>query len=192
MAKTTVQYQFADIGQNRENWQAARERLQRFNDPATPDAERAELLPLLFGQAEGASVTPPLFVAAGHNVRLGKKVFVNLGLTISGSAPVIIGDYTLIAPWVQIHSTTHPVDPWERQQVAFTAKPVTIGENVWIGAGAIICPGVTIGDHAVIGAGSVVTQDVPRCTLVAGNPASVVRALDEPDMATIYLKRQEG
>ncbi|MDR3429897.1 sugar O-acetyltransferase [Silvimonas sp.] len=189
MAAKSIPTQFEDISRD-DSWARTKDLLRQFNNPALSWEESQALLPQMFAQCEGATATPPLFMGGGRNIRLGKKVYINQGLTISGGAPVSIGDYTLIAPWVQIHATTHPVDPWERQQVAFTAKPISIGENVWIGAGAIICPGVTIGDHAVIAAGAVVSQDVARCTLVAGNPAQVVRQLDEPDMATIYAKRE--
>ncbi len=159
--------------------------LKQFNNSA-PD-ERPELIQALFANAEQVTIYPPLYLSRGWEVELGRKVMINLGVSILGGAPIKIGDHSLIGPHVQIISISHPVDPTERQQYAFTAKPVNIGSNVWIGAGAIICPGISIGDHSVVGAGAVVTHDVPRCTLVAGNPARIIRQLEEPDITTLYL-----
>ncbi|XZG70264.1 sugar O-acetyltransferase [Chitinibacteraceae bacterium HSL-7] len=176
---------------NRARWRREQELLVSYNDPRTPWPEREAALAEMLGElGEGSSVSSPVYLSRGSQIRIGRKVFINFGVTLSGMADITIGDYTLIAPNVQLHTVTHPVDPYERQQVAFIARPITIGQNVWIGAGAIICPGVTIGDHSVIGAGSVVTRDVPACTFAAGNPCRVIRELDPPDMATLYARRQ--
>ncbi|WP_051710377.1 sugar O-acetyltransferase [Andreprevotia chitinilytica] len=181
-----TRFRFEDIGKGRDDWMRERELLQRFNDEHTSHEERQALLLELFAEAEGANVSPPLLLARGRQVQLGRKVFINSNVAIGGGAPVTIGHHTLIGPNVQIITGTHPVDPAERQRWAFWAAPITIGENVWIGASAIICGGVTIGDHSVIGAGSVVTKDIPACVLAAGNPCRVIRELDPPDPATLY------
>jgi maltose O-acetyltransferase len=104
---------------------------------------------------------------------LGDLVFINTGCVILDSAPVHIGDATLIGPGVQIYCAEHHRDPEKRKAGLEIAKPVNIGENVWIGGGAIILAGVTIGDDAIIGAGSVVTKDVASGVTVVGNPARV-------------------
>ena len=191
MSEDLIRYRFEDIKDSPGGAQR-RGILSRFNDVTLPWAERQALLPQLFTLSGSAGVTPPLNLSGIHPVQLGHRVFINMGLTIAASAPINIGDYTLIGPHVQIHTATHPVDPFERQQWAFWARPVHIGQNVWIGAGVIICPGVRIGDHSVVAAGSVVVSDVPACTLVGGNPAKVIRALDAPDMSRIYALREAG
>lgn len=191
MSDDLIRYRFEDIKPSPERaraWAA----VQRFNDNATPPEERRALIQQLFVCADdSANVTAPLNYGGGHPVKLGRKVFINAGLTLGAAAPVEIGDYTLIGPHVQIHTATHPVDPMERQRWAFWGQPVRIGQNVWIGAGAIICPGVSIGDHSVVAAGSVVVADVPACTLVGGNPARFIRQLDAPDMDTLYALRED-
>ncbi|AOY01093.1 sugar O-acetyltransferase [Jeongeupia sp. USM3] len=186
MSDTTIRYAFSDLGREPGDWRNEVELLRRFNDWHTDDDARAAIIAELFGNAGDVRILPPLTVARGRDFSFGHKVFINCGAMLSGGAPVRIGAHTLIGPNVHIHATTHPVDPTERQRWAFWAKPITIGENVWIGAGAVICAGVTIGDHSVIGAGAIVTRDVPACVLAAGNPAQVVRQLEPPDMATLY------
>ncbi|AMC36143.1 sugar O-acetyltransferase [Janthinobacterium sp. B9-8] len=185
----TIYYHFSDLESiDPTPFIAEHALLKQFNN-STHD-ERSKLIQALFAKAEQVTIYPPLYLSRGWEVELGRKVMINLGVSILGGAPIRIGDHSLIGPHVQIISVSHPVDPTERQQYAFTAKPVRIGSNVWIGAGAIICPGVCIGDHSVVGAGAVVTRDVPRCTLVGGNPARIIRTLKEPDPATLYLDSQ--
>ncbi|GHD62564.1 sugar O-acetyltransferase [Jeongeupia chitinilytica] len=192
MRPDTIRYAFSDLGRHPDAWRREVELLGRFNAGIDDDAERAAVLAELLAESDGAKLIPPVVIVRGRDIHLGHKAFVNAGTLISGGAPIRIGAHTLIGPNVQIHATTHPVDPTERQRWAFWARPITIGENVWIGAGAVICAGVTIGDHSVIGAGSVVTRDVPACVLAAGNPAQIVRELDPPDMATLYSEWAES
>ncbi|WP_288841552.1 sugar O-acetyltransferase [uncultured Deefgea sp.] len=183
-----VCFPFSDLG-SETHWQREGELLHRFNHlPPEAQHERPELLKALFAQADEVIISPPLAIARGHLITLSRKVFINYNAQIAAApgAPITIGHHTIIAPNVQIQTGTHPVDPTERQKWAYCAKGITIGNNVWIGAGAIICGGVTIGDHSVIGAGSVVTRDVPSCVLVGGNPAHVIRELTPPDESTLY------
>ncbi|WP_297575789.1 sugar O-acetyltransferase [uncultured Deefgea sp.] len=183
-----VCFPFSDLG-SETHWQREGELLQRFNHlPPEAQHERPELLKALFAQADEVIISPPLAIARGHLITLSRKVFINYNAQIAAApgAPITIGHHTIIAPNVQIQTGTHPVDPTERQKWAYCAKGITIGNNVWIGAGAIICGGVTIGDHSVIGAGSIVTRDVPSCVLVGGNPARVIRELTPPDESTLY------
>jgi maltose O-acetyltransferase len=123
---------------------------------------------------------------------VGDHFYCNFDCLILDSAPVTIGDNCLMAPGVHIYTATHPLNPESRQNFLQTnppdpnyfelAKPVTIGNQVWIGGRAIICPGVTIGDNVVVGAGSVVTKDVPSNVVVGGNPAMIIRYLDGADV----------
>jgi maltose O-acetyltransferase len=141
--------------------------------------ERRRILRELFG-AGGDSVwmQPPFFCDYGSNIRLGHRVFFNFNCIVLDVCEVIIGDYTLFGPAVQIYTATHPMNAELRRQQEF-AKPITIGSDVWVGGGAILCPGVRIGDRSVIGAGSVVTRDVPAGVFAAGNPCRVVREITE-------------
>lgn len=155
----------------------AREILVRYNamSAANPD-ERFPLLAMLFGAVgPGASIEPRFVCDYGTNIRIGRSLFVNYDCVFLDCAPITIGDDVQIGPAVQIYTALHPLDPVTRRAGLETAAPVTVGNNVWIGGGAILCPGITIGDDAVIGAGSVVTRDVPAGMLVAGNPARVLK-----------------
>lgn len=141
--------------------------------------ERRKILRKLFG-AGGDSVwmQPPFFCDYGTNIRLGHRVFFNFNCIVLDVCEVRIGDYTLFGPAVQIYTATHPMNAQLRRQQEL-AKPIEIGADVWVGGGAIICPGVRIGDRSVIGAGSVVTRDVPPSVFAAGNPCRVLREITE-------------
>ncbi|MGE0280293.1 MAG: sugar O-acetyltransferase [Rhizobiaceae bacterium] len=133
-------------------------------------------LKTLIHAGEGSRIEAPFHCPYGFNIRLDGSVFLNAGCVILDTAPVHIGDGTLIGPAVQIYCAEHHKDPELRAQGLEIARPVTIGSHVWIGGGAIILGGVTIGDRAVVGAGAVVTKDVPADATVVGNPARVVGA----------------
>ncbi len=141
--------------------------------------ERQRLLNELFGKETDAWIQPPFFCDYGSNIVLGTKVFFNFNCVVLDVMPVTIGDNVLFGPAVQIYTATHPISAVERRKWLESARPITIGSDVWVGGGAVICPGVTIGDRSVIGAGSVVTRDIPPDVFAAGNPARVVRRLDE-------------
>ena len=157
----------------------ARRLLVLYNATAMEDKDRrAELIKELVGAAgEGVWIEPPFQCDYGSNIRLGKGVFINFNCVILDCREVHLGDGTLIAPAVQIYTGFHPTDPEVRKTGRELAAPVRIGANVWIGGGAIICPGVTIGDNTTIGAGSVVLKDVPANVIAAGNPCRVIRSL---------------
>lgn len=138
-------------------------------------AGRAILTELLGSLGEGGMVRPPLFVDLGHNLHIGARTFVNFHLTALDVARITIGDDCQIGPNVQLLTPTHPIDPQPRRDKVEAAKPITIGDNVWLGGGVIVCPGVTIGENSVIGAGSVVTRDIPANVVAVGNPARVIR-----------------
>jgi maltose O-acetyltransferase len=142
-------------------------------------AERRRIVIELFGTG-GTSVLmqPPFFCDYGSNIHLGERVFFNFNYVVLDVCTVTIGDFTMFGPAVQIYTATHPMNAELRRRQEY-GKPVTIGADVWVGGGAIICPGVTVGAGTVIGAGSVVTRDVPGGVFAAGNPCRVVRAIDE-------------
>jgi len=159
--------------------------------PEDDPAARFTGLQALFGSMAGPCIVkPPFTVEYGINIHLGAWVFVNSGANFMDSAPITIGDRAAIGPNVQFVTVTHPIRPEDRFGDAdpdavppFTvqtfARPITIGAEAWIGAGAIIMPGVTIGAGAVVGAGSVVTKHVPDRMIVAGNPARIIRSVDD-------------
>src|SRR3954466_3298762 len=158
----------------------ARDLCQALN--ATREAqqqERRRIVTELFG-AGGESVwmQPPFFCDYGWNILLGERVFFNFNCVVLDVCEVKIGDFTLFGPSVQIYTATHPLNAELRRKQEF-AKPIEIGSDVWVGGGAILCPGVKIGSKSVIGAGSVVTRDVPDGVFAAGNPCRVIREITE-------------
>ena len=120
---------------------------------------------------------PPFYCDYGYNITTGEKVFFNYNCVVLDVMRVTIGNRTLFGPNVQIYTATHPMDYRERAAGLEYARPVVIGDDVWVGGGAVICPGVTVGDRTVIGAGSVVTRDLPPDVFAAGNPCRVIRRL---------------
>lgn len=140
-------------------------------------AERQRLLAELLGRESDVWIQPPFFCDYGSNIELGCKVFFNFNCVVLDVAPVIIGSNVLFGPAVQIYTATHPMSASVRRKGIESAKSIIIGSDVWVGGGAIICPGVTIGDRSVIGAGSVVTRDIPSDVFAAGNPARVIRTI---------------
>lgn len=157
----------------------AQELLERYN--ATSHAEqalRSQLLRDLLGDVgDGVVVHPPFRCDYGRHISIGAGTFVNYDCIVLDVAPVRIGNACQIATRVQLLTATHPVDPATRRAGWESAKPVTIGDNVWLGGGVIVCPGVAIGDDTVVGAGAVVTRDLPAGVVAAGNPARVLRGV---------------
>lgn len=156
---------------------SARVWMDRFNlTPGLSPSDSAKLLREKLGSVgAGSFVRAPFHCDYGFNIKLGSGVFMNFGCVILDVVPVEIGDMTQIGPNVQILTADHPRDPELRAQGLEFGRPIKIGKNVWIGAGAMIMPGVSIGDNALIGAGSVVTRDVPAGVTVKGNPARAAR-----------------
>ncbi|MET7420456.1 sugar O-acetyltransferase [Dactylosporangium sp. NPDC005555] len=151
----------------------------RFNtmDP-TDQAGRREVLTSLLGRyGEGAYIRPPLRCDYGYQTSFGARAFANWGLVCNDVATITVGDDVQIGPGVQLLTSTHPLEPGPRRDKWEAAKPIVIGDNVWLGGGVIVCPGVTIGADTVVGAGSVVVRDLPSGVLAVGNPARIVRAL---------------
>ena len=157
----------------------ARDLCQEFNATREDQtAARSRLMRELFAQETDVWIQPPFYCDYGTNIALGQKVFFNFNCVVLDVMPVSIGNNVLFGPAVQIYTATHPIEAAVRRQWLEFAKPVTIGSDVWVGGGAIICPGVKIGDRCVIGAGSVVTRDIPDDVVAVGNPCRVIRCTD--------------
>jgi maltose O-acetyltransferase len=141
--------------------------------------ERTRILKCLIpNSGEGLWLQPPFYCDYGSNMELGEKIFFNFNCVVLDVMKVTIGSRTLFGPNVQIYTATHPINWKERASGVEFAKPVAIGEDVWVGGSAVICPGVSIGDRTIIGAGSVVTKDIPSDVFAAGNPCRVIRHLN--------------
>ena len=151
-------------------------------------ASRQELLRDLFAWfGDRSEIVGPFQCDYGCHIRAGSGVFLNFGCVILDCAEVTIGDRTLIGPNVQIYAATHPLEATVRRAGRELAKPVNIGKDVWIGGGAIICPGVRIGDNTTIGAGSVVTRDIPASVFAAGNPCRIIKPVTSGENADELL-----
>jgi maltose O-acetyltransferase len=155
----------------------AKSLLVKYN--ASREDEREERLSILRDLLGGVGadpwVEPPFYCDYGGNLSVGDRFYANSGCIVLDCAPIEIGNRALLGPAVQLLAATHPLDAGLRAQGLEYARPITLGDDVWLGGGAIVLPGVTIGDRAVVGAGSVVTRDVPADEVVAGNPARPTR-----------------
>lgn len=160
--------------------ETARDLCQTLNATREGDTdERRRILQQLFGTGgETVWMQPPFYCDYGSNIHLGPNCFFNFNCVVLDVCEVRIGEHTLFGPAVQIYTATHPLNA-ELRRSQESGKPITIGSDVWVGGGAIICPGVTIGSRTVIGAGSVVTRDIPDDVFAAGNPCRVIRKIEE-------------
>lgn len=158
----------------------ARDLTRRYNRTTVHDqTERQELLEELLGSCgEDCEIEPPFRCDYGYNIHVGENFYANFDCVILDVCQVDIGQNCQIAPGVHIYTATHPLDATERIKGPEYGKPVTVGDNVWIGGQAVLNPGVTVGDNSVIASGAVVTKDVPDEVVVQGNPATVVKELD--------------
>ncbi|ALV45580.1 maltose acetyltransferase [Arthrobacter alpinus] len=151
----------------------------RYGQLWPEDRDAAELLlaELIGSLGEGVEIRPPLFVDYGRYITIGPGTFINYNFTALDVAPITIGADVMIGPNVQLLTPTHPLDSRLRRDKLEAAKPITIGDNVWLGGGVIVLPGVTIGENTVVGAGSVVTRDLPPNVVAVGNPARISKEL---------------
>lgn len=160
------------------------DRLYEYNllKPSQTKAREAMLHEILAECGEGCYVEAPFYANfGGSHVHFGNYVYANYHLTMVDDTHIYVGDYTMFGPNVTIASAAHPIDPKLREELYQYNRPVHIGRNCWIGAGAVVVPGVTIGDNTVIGAGSVVTKDIPANVVAVGNPCRVLREIGEED-----------
>ncbi len=166
---------------------AAREWMTAYNSSSPHDAERryGMLRAQLAACGERVYMEPPLTMDYGCHVSVGDDVYCNFGCLFLDSAPIRIGSRVMMAPGVHIYTAHHPLEAGPRSSGRELASPVWIGDDVWIGGRAVICPGVRVGNRAVIAAGAVVVKDVPDDALVGGNPARIIRMIDQN-------KRPEG
>jgi maltose O-acetyltransferase len=149
----------------------------QYNALAGDDhAGRERILRELLGSVgEGTVIRPPFRCDYGYQTSIGARTFANWGLIVLDVAKITIGDDVQIGPNVQLLTANHPLEPEPRLAKWEGARPITIGDNVWLGGGVIVCPGVTIGENTVVGAGAVVVRDLPANVVAVGNPARVIR-----------------
>jgi maltose O-acetyltransferase len=139
--------------------------------------KRIVILQELMQTQEEPSIMPPFWVDHGVNITVGKNFYANFGCILLDVAPITFGDNVMLGPGVQILTAGHPLDPEERNSGLEWGRAIDVGDNVWIGGGAILCPGVSVGEGSTVGAGAVVTKDVPSRVVVGGNPAKVIKSL---------------
>ena len=169
------------------------EKLYDYNATRPSEYEKREaLLKEMFAEiGEGCYIEPPFHANwAGKHVHFGNNVYANFNLTLVDDTDIYVGDKVMFGPNVTVATAGHPIDPELRYQAMKYNIPVHIGENVWIGANAVVLPGITIGDNSVIGAGSVVTKDIPPNVIAVGNPCRVLREISEHDKKYYYKDRK--
>jgi maltose O-acetyltransferase len=173
----------ADDPELRARYARAQQVLATFNATGPDEAaHRSELLSQLLGAVgEGVVVQPSLRLDYGFTVRIGAGTFINYDCVLLDVAPITIGEHCQLATRVQLLTATHPVDPVVRRAGWESGAPIELGDNVWLGGGAIVLPGVTIGPDTVVGAGAIVTRDLPAGVVAVGSPARVLREITEAD-----------
>lgn len=169
------------------------EKLYEYNMTRPSQSEKREaLLKEMFAEiGEGCYIEPPLHSNwAGGHVHFGDNVYANFNLTLVDDTDIYVGNKVMFGPNVTVATAGHPIDPELREQAMQYNIPVHIGDNVWIGANAVVLPGVAIGENTVIGAGSVVTKDIPANVVAVGNPCKVLREIGEHDKIYYYKNRK--
>lgn len=170
-----------------------KEKCHRYNQlsPNDREAQGQILSELLGGMGENVVITPPFWCDYGYNISVGNYFYSNHNLVITDGARVTFGDNVFIAPNCCFTTAEHPTDPEQRKAGLEIAEPITVGNNVWIGAGSTVLAGVTIGDNSVIGAGSVVTKSIPSGVVAVGVPCRVKRKITEEDKRRYPMFRPE-
>ncbi|MFI3284656.1 MAG: sugar O-acetyltransferase [Erysipelotrichaceae bacterium] len=149
--------------------------------------ERNHFLKELFGHVKSIQcVQSPFWCDFGYNIEVGENFYANHGLIILDGAKVVFGDNVFIGPNCGFHTAGHPIDAKRRNLGLEYAHPITVGNNVWFGAGVQVMPGISIGDNVVIGAGSIVTKNIPSDVIAVGNPCKVLRAITENDCEKVF------
>ena len=189
MKKTSAQKEKMLAGELYEAWdpllieerKAARSMTRQINATTEDEIEeRTALIKQLFGSTgESLMIETPFHCDYGYNIHVGENFYANFDLVILDDCEIRIGKNCFIAPKVGIYTATHPIQAQARVAGPEYSKPVVIGDNVWIGAGAIINPGVTIGDNVVVASGAVVTKSVPSDVVVGGNPARIIKTIEK-------------
>ena len=150
-----------------------------YNDlrPRETEARDVLLRKILGNAGVQLLIEQPFYCDYGYNIHVGNNFYANFNLVILDEAPVTFGDNVFIAPNCGFYTAGHPIDADERNKGLEYARPITVGDNVWIGAGVTVLPGVTIGDNCVIGAGSVVVKEIPPYSLAVGNPCKIIKTI---------------
>lgn len=166
----------------------AKEACYDFNQIRPSETEKqTALLKELLGKTKGDfTIIAPFWCDYGYNIEVGENFFANHNTVILDGAKVTFGDNVFIAPNCGFHTAGHPIDFERRNRGLEYAYPITVGDNVWIGAGVQVMPGGTIGSNVVIGGGSVVVKDIPDNSVAVGNPCKVIRAITEEDKLTCF------
>ncbi|WP_070964093.1 sugar O-acetyltransferase [Vibrio sonorensis] len=168
-----------------ETQREVREKLYDYNHSRPSEMEkRKSLLDDILGTNKGVNIFPPFYCDMGKNIHFKLGGFLNVDVKILDIAPVNIGEYVQIGPGAILTTVGHPLDMAERCLPEAAGNSINIGDNVWIGAGAIVLGGVSIGDRSVIGAGAVVTKDIPADSVAVGNPAKVIKTIEHNPMPT--------
>lgn len=150
-----------------------------LSEEGKPEERRAILTELLGTISEGTFIKPPFYCDYGFNIHVGKNFFANFDTVMLDLAPITIGDDCLIGPQCGFYTAIHPKDKEERKKGIVWGKPIVVGNNVWFGGHCTILPGVTIGNNVIVGAGAVVTKDVPDDVTVVGNPARIIETRND-------------
>lgn len=167
----------------------AKKLMKKFNDSEPDDfSGRSALLIEMLKTGKEVWIEPPFYFCYGKHISIGEGSYINVNCNFIDDGEIIIGKKVMFGPAVTIATVGHPVHPDFRDYMY--AAPVHIADNVWIGANVTICPGVTIGENSVIGAGSVVIHDVPANSIAAGNPARIIRQIEERDREYYYKNRK--
>ena len=166
----------------------AKELCYAFNQLRPSDQEGQQaIMKKLLGKTKGEfCIVAPFWCDYGYNIEIGEAFFANHNTIILDGAKVRFGDHVFLAPNCGFYTAGHPIDPERRNQGLEYAYPITVGDNVWIGAGVQVMPGVTIGSNVVIGGGSVVVKDIPGNSVAVGNPCRVIRAITQADQETCW------
>ena len=157
-------------------------------DPTDFDAQEAVLKKLLGKTGKRFHVYPPFWCDYGYNIELGEDFFANHGTVMLDGGKITFGNNVLVGPGCGFHTAGHPIDKERRNDWQVYNKPITVGNNVWFGAGVQVMPGVTIGNDCVIGAGSIVVSDIPDGSIAVGNPCKVIRPITDEDRKKVYGK----
>ncbi len=183
---------FCDDSELAKLQRACLEKLYDFNATRPSETEKRDALmkELLAEVGENCYIEPPLHANWGIHTHFGNNVYANFNLTLVDDTDIFVGDNVMFAPNVVVATAGHPINPELRRRVGQYNMPVRIGDNVWIGAAAVILSGVTIGENSVIGAGSVVTHDIPANVVAVGNPCRVLREIGERDRKYYYKDRE--
>ncbi|HBX45775.1 sugar O-acetyltransferase [Limibacterium fermenti] len=164
-----------------------KDRCLEYNQTKSSDIKRRKelLKQLVPNSKENISIEPPFWCDYGYNIEFGNTIFVNHNLVILDEAKVTLGDNIFIGPNCSFYTAVHPLDAAQRNEGLEYARPISIGNNVWLGGNVVVLPGVNIGDHSVIGAGSVVTKDIPANVVAFGNPCKVIRQIEQKNTPDI-------